>query len=153
MTSSARGFTLIELITVLVIAAILAAFVGTRAFQTSEFYERGFYEEALAAARYAHKLAVNSGCEVQFSVASSSYTLTQRATNCTTGGFTLPVVSPGTKTDFSGTVPSGVSPFTMTSNPVVFKASGATSDGTNRTVTVGARSFVIHGGSGFVKAQ
>ena len=147
-----RGFTMLELIVTISIVGVLAAVAFPRFADQQGFKERGFYDEALSAARYAQKFAVATGCEVQLTVTAGTYVLNQRATNCTTGAFTLTVVHPGTQAaSFTGTTPSGIA-FTMTSSPVVFDALGKTSDGTTRTVTVGSKSFQIIGATGFVQA-
>lgn len=55
---SARGFTLIELVTVLVVASVMAAFAGSRYFQRETFDARSFTDQAASMLRYAQKLAV-----------------------------------------------------------------------------------------------
>jgi len=142
---------LAELVFVVVIVGIIAVVAAPRLANQQAYKERGFYDEALSVARYAQKFAVASGCEVQLSISGSTYTLNQRATDCTTGTFTRAVVNPGNRdaSGFAGTAPSGIT-FTISSNPVVFNALGATADGTTRTVTVGTKSFQIIGASGFV---
>ena len=76
-----RGFTLVELIMVIVITGILAAVVGPRFFDRRVFDERLFFEESLSAVRYAQKLAVASGCSINTQVSSSGYALSY-ATAC-----------------------------------------------------------------------
>jgi MSHA pilin protein MshC len=51
------GFTLIELIMVLVLAGVLAVFVAPR-LNVSDFFARGFHDETLALLRYAQKTAI-----------------------------------------------------------------------------------------------
>ena len=53
-----RGFTLIELIMVIVIMGVLAVFAAPRMFNTGDFYAQGFHDETLGLLRYAQKTAV-----------------------------------------------------------------------------------------------
>lgn len=56
--TSQRGFTLAELVMVLVIIGILAALVAPRMLSTRNFASRGFYDEAQAVVRFAQKTAI-----------------------------------------------------------------------------------------------
>jgi MSHA pilin protein MshC len=56
--SSGRGFTLIELIMVIVILGVLAVFAAPRIFNTGDFSARGFHDETLALLRFAQKTAI-----------------------------------------------------------------------------------------------
>lgn len=146
------GFTLVELVIVIMILALVSAIAGPRFFDRTAFEERGFYDEVVTAARYAQRLAVATGCDVQFNITGNSYSLNQRATNCTTGAFTRGVSNPATgATTFTGASSSGIAA-SMTTNPVVFDALGRATDLTDRTVTVGGRTFQIVGATGFVQA-
>ena len=53
-----RGFTLIELIMVIIMLGVLAVFAAPRMFDSSDFYARGFHDETLALLRYAQKAAI-----------------------------------------------------------------------------------------------
>lgn len=143
------GFSVIELIMLVVIMGILAL-VAAPLFQSRAFEQRGFYDEVTWAARYARTLAVTSGCEVQMSVSSNTYVLNQRATNCDTGAFTRAVTHPGNGLPMSAVAPELMT-LSMTSNPVVFKPLGDTSDHVDRTVTINDETFTIIGATGFVQ--
>ncbi len=53
-----RGFTLVELITVIVIVGIIAVAAVPRFFQRSVFDSRGFFDQVISTLRYAQKVAI-----------------------------------------------------------------------------------------------
>jgi MSHA pilin protein MshC len=53
-----RGFTLIELIMVIVILGVLAVVAAPRILNTGDFAARGFHDETLSILRYAQKTAI-----------------------------------------------------------------------------------------------
>ena len=53
-----HGFTLIELIMVMVMLGVLAVFAAPRIFNSNDFSARGFHDETLALLRYAQKTAI-----------------------------------------------------------------------------------------------
>lgn len=55
---SQLGFTLIELIIVIVILGVLAVFAAPRILNTDDFYARGFHDETLGYLRFAQKSAI-----------------------------------------------------------------------------------------------
>lgn len=153
--SERGGFTLIEIVLALVILAILAGTAAPRFFEQSTFDERVFRDTAVTAIRYAQKLAVVTGCEVQVTVASNAYTLNQRSA-CSSGAYTQDVPQPGTgESDYTQTAPTGIG-FTSDVTPLVFDALGRAQTGagvvTDVNVTVGTRSIAIEGETGLVRA-
>lgn len=56
--TAVRGFTLIELIMVIVILGVLAVFAAPRIFNTGDFTQRGFHDETLSLLRFAQKTAI-----------------------------------------------------------------------------------------------
>lgn len=53
-----HGFTLIELIVVVILLSVVSIFVAPRAFNSHEFNARGFHDETLSFLRYAQKTAI-----------------------------------------------------------------------------------------------
>ena len=53
-----RGFTLIELIMVIVMLGVLAVFAAPRMLNSGDFNARGFHDETLSLLRYAQKAAI-----------------------------------------------------------------------------------------------
>lgn len=52
------GFTLVELVMVIVLMGILAVYAVPRILNTGDFYARGFHDQSLAYLRYAQKTAI-----------------------------------------------------------------------------------------------
>ena len=146
----AAGFTLIELLVVMIIVAILVAVAAPRFFSRSDFEGPAFAQELASAARYAQKLAVASGCGVQFVTTASSYALKQPANADCTGGFTRTAVHPATGGDFSGTAPNGIG-VTGSLGTITFKSRGVP-DAVG-SFGVSGKAVVVTAGSGYVEVQ
>ncbi len=116
----------------MLVIGILAAVVGPRFFDRQVFDERLYYEESLAAVRYAQKLAIASGCLIQVSLNSSGYHL-RRASSCSSGTYTSEVQRPDGQTSFAAGLPDGVS-LSSSSFPVVFDSLGRPSAAASATL-------------------
>lgn len=82
------GFTLVELITVMVIVGILAVAVLPRFFDANTFQSRGFNDQVISSLRYAQKMAIAQHRFVCVTIATNTILLSQGATN--TCGAPLP---------------------------------------------------------------
>lgn len=101
------GFTIIELIIVIVIIGIVTAVIAPRFFKLQTFEERGYYDEVMSAIRYAHKTAMATSCDYKVSVTSTGYEITKRS-NCSNGvfqHFTNPATGSG---NYTANTPSGL---------------------------------------------
>ncbi len=144
---ASRGFTMIELVTVLVIIGIISAVALPRFFSADSFNDRGFYTEVINAMRFSQQLAVAINCNTRVVLNSNSYniTLDDDPSTCSGNSFTTPARNPVTgESGFSGSS-SNVS---ITPATVTFNALGAVASDT--TITVGGRSFCIHATTGYI---
>ena len=149
------GFTLVELVMVIVMVGILSITALPKFFDKNIYAERAFFDDTLNAVRYAQKLAIATGCNVQVSISSNSYTLMRQgdssSTSCPGGStYSLAVPHPGSgASSYSGTE-SGVT-LTSSVSSFIFNALGSVS--TNVTLTVnGSRTISVIAETGFVYA-
>ena len=146
------GFSLIELISVIVLLGILGIVALGRFTDQNLFVARGFFDDTVTAVRFAQKLAISSGCDVRVITTANSYQLRQ-STTCTADNFSNPVASPANRSNNyqSTNIPPG---FTLTAGSITFDArgqrEGATSD---FSLSDGSTtySFRVHASTGLVE--
>lgn len=141
----AQGFTLIELIMVMVLLGILAAYAAPRIFNRSDFDARGFHDETLALLRYAQKSAIAQRRAVCVNLAATGVTMTMFANNPATGTCaTAPALNP----PFT---PTGGTGLAGSVAAFQFSPLGATDQGAAITVTVpNSTSITIEAATGYV---
>lgn len=143
--SSAQGFSLVELVIVILLLGILAAVAVPVFFDLQSYRNRTAYDEIAGALRYAQKLAVASGCEVRVDLSSGNgYALQQHATGCTTGAFTTLADHPLTSASFPEV---GLAASTAR---LTFDALGRCDR--SATLTVGGRTISVIAETGYVDA-
>ncbi len=143
------GFTLVELIIVLVILGLISAYALPRFFDLQRFDDRGFYTEVVNATRYAQQYAVATNCDVQVRLTSNSFSLFRLDnSNCTGTSFNTAVLNPVSFNAFTNTNTN------VTISPAIlftFDALGVASVASNTAITVGGRSFCINAVTGYIK--
>jgi MSHA pilin protein MshC len=152
------GFTLVELVIVLVLVGILSVAVGPKFFDLHTFSSRFFYDDVMSSIRYAQKFAVATGCHAQVNITSTTLTLTQRA-NCITGAFVMAIPDPGNLNaiSFTRAAPGGVAMNLVTGTwPLFFDGLGRAKQVNNNIVsnfslTVDARTISIIGETGYTE--
>ena len=145
------GFTLVELITCIVIIGVLAALVGPRFFSNQVYAEKGYIDELAAALRSAQRVAVVSACDVRVTIAVGGYQARQRAAagnQCALAGAWPTPVLRADGAPLAGTPPQGanVAPATQ----IVFNSTGAVTGAAPPVLSVGAFTLSVDPLSGFV---
>ena len=136
---------------VLVVLGAISIFVIPRLFDKTAFDTLSFQQELKTATRFAHKLSIASGCEVQVSLTANSYALFYPNTTCNPpDGFGAnPVGHPVATGNYAGTTETGVSIASF--GNFYFDSLGAPSAAGTITINPGGRTIVVNALTGFVQ--
>lgn len=149
---SSRGFTLVELVMVLVLVSAVAVFVAPRLSGISDFNARGFHDETLTLLRHAHKSAVAQRrpvCVVFTASAASLRIDADRNAGTGTSGCEADLAGP------RGEVPARITArgsvqYTSIPPALVFDGQGRPSAGLMAQVAGAARQITVEAGTGYV---
>ena len=158
-----QGFTLVEMVMVIIMISALGAIVGPRFFDRSVFDERQAFDELYIGIQSAQRYAIATGCLVQLDISSNGFHLTKDAECFTTSapdfnktGFNNEIWHLGEQTmGYQYSAPSGVSAYSTPTNPIIFNGRGQPLNSSlallnTTTITIGSRSIIIEGDTGYV---
>lgn len=153
--AGAGGYTLIELVVVMTVAGILAAYIAPRLWSQQTFSDRGYADELAAALRATQKAAVITGCPAQLTLTATSYAAAQQAAS----GNTCNPADTSWSTPLLGADGSSIqdsAPASTTASPTgafQFDAQGRLSSGPGTPITIGTHTITIAAGTGLVQVQ
>ncbi len=137
------GFTLVELVMVLVIAGILSATALPKFSDNSVFQSRGFADQVLATLRYAQKTAIAQHQNVCVNLAVTTVTLTIDNAACSTN-LNLP-----DRPTNSLTAPTDIT-LTTTAATLTFDANGRPSTAATITIPEVSTAITVEAETGYV---
>jgi MSHA pilin protein MshC len=145
MTRHAAGFTLTEMVVVLVIAVVLAAF-AIPMFSYREIDNAWFHEQVRASVRYAQRTAVAQRRCVYVQVVGTQLRLLYGDASCAITA--IPVRELATDQAFAIDAPSGIA---LAAAPNPFRFNGLGQPGSAAAVTVGTRTVTVNAETGYVE--
>lgn len=153
--SRAGGYTLVELVVVMAVAGILAAYVAPRFWNQQSFSDRGYADELAAALRFTQKAAVISGCPAQLVLQTSSYSAAQQAAS----GNTCNAADTSWSTPLIGADGSAIqdaAPANTSASPTgtfQFDPQGRLTVYAGTSITVGTHTITLTPGTGLIQVQ
>lgn len=153
--AGSMGYTLVELVLVIVIAAVLAAITGQHFFDQPTFAQRGFADELAGALRFAQKKAIATDCPTRVTVSAGAYAVAQQAAagntcNPSDATWSTPALA------LDGSAVADSAPNGVTVSPTgsfVFNGAGVLASSPALSLTVGSHSISIDATTGFVQVQ
>ncbi len=142
-----RGYTMVEMIVVMLVMAVLAAVAAPRLTDRSALQERGFRDQLKSMIDYSRKLATVQQREVCVLLGATQVSVVYVAGGACAPA--LPVAEPGGNTPFVAAVPAGVA--LGGSNPLRFNARGQPVPNVPATVSVGTLALNISRETGHVQ--
>lgn len=141
--TQSSGFTLIELVMIIVILSIVSVIVLPKFGDNSAFQARGFADQVLATLRYAQKSAIAQHQNVCVTLTATTLTLKMDNSACSTD-LNLPATQSNTLT-----APSGIS-LSTTAASLTFNALGQASTAATVTISGVTAPITVEAETGYV---
>ena len=136
-----KGYTLIELVIVILLIGILAAFVAPR-IDLAGFRSAGFFQQALSSIRFAQKQAISTGCSVNVEIDTNGCSLNW---SICAGGASIANPASGNTNFCADSTPTGtVSPINFSFNRIGAPSAAQSFGIDGRTITVEANTGFTH---------
>lgn len=156
--STDRGFTMVELIIVMILVGILAAYAVPKFAAMSSLSQDAWRDQVKSALRYAQKAAVSHRRLVCVDMSGATITL-QIASAHGAGSCNTPLAGPGDTGSFGGSAPAGTSTSVVPSGTIYFQPDGRTTSmsagvhtTSGRTINMtGVSSLQLFGETGYVQ--
>ncbi len=144
-----KGFSLIELVAVVVLLSILGVAALGRIGGMEGYQSLGFFNETVNALRYGRKLAETTGCRVQARITANGWSLWQ-GDSCNSASYGLAVADPASRGQaYARSAPEGVS-IAPAATLVFTPHSTVEGISADQSFTIDGRSFTLYRHSGLV---
>lgn len=127
-----RGFTMVELITVMVLTGILVAVGAANLSGPQTFDAMGYFDSVRQAVQYGRRVAVSQRRNVCVNVSASGLSMTQ-ASSAGSSACNVGVVDPATGSAFNLAVPTGI---VLSGTSLQFDAQGRQTSGAAVTLSI-----------------
>ncbi|MGH8195969.1 MAG: pilus assembly FimT family protein [Woeseiaceae bacterium] len=151
--SRGRGFSLLELIAVMLVLGMLLAVAVPRLDHGRGVQELGYSEQVLTALRIAQRRAQADGCDIRVTISASDFQIEQRATLCS-GPFNRDVAGTAAAGSTLGAAAPAGMPLSAIPGVFYFNSDGAAVDSVGGSpvdvsIIVGLRQIQVVGTTGY----
>lgn len=136
-----KGFTLVELIVVILLIGILSIFIAPRFFNDNDFKARGIADEIIMATRHAQRLSMSRGQNHRIIINPGSYRVEKFVTSVSTS-----VRHPDGNSSFNIILPANI---VSTTTTIEFDQLGRPIPNITTNITIGTFSVTIEKETGY----